>query len=262
MSLEQGTTRVRHGLGRLVLLCLALSILSGCATTSNIFAQARMGPGQKLDPWENWNRKVFAFNEKLDETLLIPVATAYRDMVPGPVRQAVDNVFNNVADGWSTVNLFLQGRWRTGVQNGMHFAINSVLGVGGLIDIAGEAGLDRHNEDMGKTFGKWGFKTGAYIVWPLFGPSSVRDALALPLDRLASPGIIFNDGKTQVGLFLLENINTRANYLRATQILDEIALDKYTFVRDAYLFKRGSISEDDDHDDWKTPVEPDYASPH
>lgn len=231
------------------MLCVAVLTLSGCASTKNIIAQARMGPGQKLDPWENWNRKVFAFNERLDEKILKPVATVYRDVVPGPVRLATDNVFNNVADGWSAVNLFLQGRWRAGVQQSMHFAINSVLGIGGLIDLAGEAGMDRHSEDLGKTFGQWGFKTGAYIVWPVFGPSSVRDALALPVDRLASPGLVLNDGKTQLSIFALQTVNTRANYLRATQMLDEIALDKYTFIRDAYLFKRGSLSTDDDEED-------------
>lgn len=245
----------------LVIVFVAILTLSGCASTRNIIAQARMGPGQKLDPWESWNRKVFAFNDGLDQKVLKPVAIAYRDVVPGPVRQAVDNVFNNVADGWSAVNLLLQGRWSAGVQNTMHFAINSVLGVGGLIDLAGEAGMERRSEDLGKTFGHWGFKTGAYIVWPLFGPSSVRDTFAMPLDRLASPGLVFNDGKTQLSIFALQTVNTRANYLRATDMLEQIALDKYTFIRDAYLFKRGSISEDDDEEDLQTESRLDRSAP-
>lgn len=243
----------------LLLLCAAVLTLAGCASGSRIIAQARMGPGQKLDPWEAWNRKVFAFNEGLDEKVLKPVATTYRDVVPGPVRMAADNVFNNVADGWSAVNLFLQGRWRVGVQQSMHFAINSVLGIGGLIDLAGEAGMDRHSEDMGKTLGQWGFKTGAYIVLPLIGPSSVRDTFALPLDRLASPALVFNNGKAQLGVFVLQTVNTRANYLRATEMLDEIALDKYTFIRDAYLYKRGSMSEDDEEPN--QPTKSDLRSP-
>lgn len=214
-----------------------------------------MSPGQKLDPWENWNRKVFHFNEKLDENFLKPVATAYRDMVPGPVRTAVDNAFGNVHTGWSAINLFLQGRVQEGVQDSMHFMINSVLGIGGLIDLASEAGLEHHREDMGKTLGHWGFGSGAYIVWPLLGPSSVRGTFAMPLDRMASPSLVFNDGRTQLGIFTLDTVNTRANYLRATQMMDDIALDKYTFMRDAYLTLQGSLNVDEEVDDTRPPNE-------
>lgn len=241
-------------LRRLGLLALLLAVLtlSGCA---NFVSQARMGPGQKLDPWERWNRKVFAFNEEVDKAVLKPVATAYRDVVPGPLRQGADNFFNNVADGWSAVNLFLQGRWRAGIQDTARFAFNTMLGFGGVLDIAGEAGLEHHYEDFGKTLGRWGFKTGAYIVWPIFGPGSVRDTIAMPLDRMATPPMVFNDGKTQFSIFALQAVNSRANYLRASQMLEEIALDKYTFIRDAYLTKRGSIGEDDEDEDLK-PVPP------
>jgi phospholipid-binding lipoprotein MlaA len=240
------------------LLCAALLGLSGCA---NLISQARMGPGQKLDPWEAWNRKVFTFNERLDKAILKPVATAYRDAVPGPVRQGVDNFFNNIADAWSAVNLFLQGRWRAGIQDTARFAFNTTLGLGGVLDVAGEAGLEHHYEDLGKTFGRWGFKTGAYIVWPVFGPSSVRDTLAMPWDRMASAPMLFDDGSTQVGVFLLQSVNSRANLLRASQMLEDIALDKYTFIRDAYLTKRGSIGEDDEDDELKAPPATDKASP-
>lgn len=229
-----------------LVLCVAMLTLSGCASTSKILAQARMSPGQKLDPWENWNRKVFSFNEELDDKILKPVATAYRDMVPGPVRTAIDNVFGNIHTGWSAINLLLQGRVEEGVQDSMHFMINSVFGIGGLIDLASEAGLEHHREDMGKTLGHWGFGSGAYIVWPLLGPSSVRGTFALPLDRLASPSLVFNDGRTQFSIFTLDTVNTRANYLRATQMMDDIALDKYTFMRDAYLTLQGSLKHEDE----------------
>ena len=234
-----------------LLLCAAFLTLPGCASTSKIIAQARMSPGQKLDPWENWNRKVFNFNEKVDENLLKPVAVAYRDTVPAPVRMAVDNVFGNIRTGWSAINLFLQGRIQDGVQDSMHFMINSVLGIGGLIDLASEAGLDHHKEDMGKTLGHWGFGSGAYIVWPLLGPSSVRGTFAFPLDRLASPSLVLNDGKTQLGILALDTVNTRVNYLPVTQLMDEIALDKYTFMRDAYLTLEGSLRDEDQGNDAK-----------
>lgn len=222
------------------LLSLAL-LLGGCASM-----RGPGGPGQKLDPWESWNRKVFNFNDKLDEHVLVPVSTAYSELVPAPVRQGIDNVFGNVNDAWSTVNLVLQGRLRASVEQGMRFAVNTVLGFGGILDISTEVGLEKKSEDLGKTFGRWGFGTGAYIVWPLFGPSSVRDTLAMPADWSASPSLVFREGSAKVAIYSLQTINTRANFLRASQMLEGIALDKYTFYRDAYLQRRGSFSDDEE----------------
>jgi len=222
----------------LALLGLAL-LLSGCAVFRG------PGAGQKLDPWESWNRKVFGFNESLDVHVLKPVATAYSAVVPSPVRQAVDNFFGNIGDAWSAVNLVLQGRFKPAVQQTMRFAVNSTLGFAGLLDISTEVGLERNSEDLGMTFGRWGFGTGAYIVWPLFGPSSVRDTLALPWDRLASPALVVHNGQSKVAITVLQTINARSNFLRAGEMLEDIALDKYTFYRDAYLQRRGSIENDD-----------------
>ncbi|MDR7269008.1 phospholipid-binding lipoprotein MlaA [Pelomonas saccharophila] len=236
----------------LVVLALALG-LAGCQTVKGVGSRIEravdkvMGSkGQRLDPWESWNRKVFAFNEKLDETVLKPVATAYTEIVPSPIRTGIDNFFGNIGDAWSAVNLFLQGRFKAGVEQGMRFAVNSTLGLAGVLDIATEAGLEKNSQDFGKTLGKWGMGTGAYIVWPLFGPSSVRDSLALPVDWQASPGVIFDDGRKKVAITALSLINTRSNFLRAGEMLDGIALDKYTFYRDAYLQRRGSFDDDDE----------------
>ena len=118
------------------------------------------------------------------------------------------------------------------------------FGFAGILDIATETGLERNSQDLGKTFGRWGTGTGAYIVWPLFGPSTVRDSIALPLDRAASPAILINDGRTQFALTTLQIVNTRANLLGASQVFDDIALDKYTFLRDAYLQRRRSLIYD------------------
>ncbi|WP_457420860.1 MlaA family lipoprotein [Roseateles sp. P5_E7] len=202
--------------------------------------------GQRLDPWEEWNRKVFAFNEKLDANVLKPVATAYSEIVPAPIRTGIDNFFGNIGDAWSAVNLMLQGRFKAGVEQGMRFAVNSTLGLAGVLDIATEAGLEKNSQDFGKTLGHWGMGTGAYIVWPVFGPSSVRDSLALPVDWQASPGVVFDDGSKKVAITVLNGVNTRANFLRAGQMLEGIALDKYTFYRDAYLQRRGSFDDDDE----------------
>jgi phospholipid-binding lipoprotein MlaA len=233
----------------------AALLLSGCASLR--------GPGsagQKLDPWEKWNRKVFAFNDELDIHVLKPVATFYSELVPSPVRQAADNFFNNVEDAWSTVNLVLQGRLKASVLQGFRFAINSTLGFAGLIDLASEAGIERNSQDMGKTFGRWGTGTGAYIVWPLFGPSSVRDSLGLPFDALASPSWIFSNGNAKVAIYSLKTVNARSNFLRAGEMLEGIALDKYTFYRDAYLQRRGSLDDDEEYE-VLTPEEPPVTNP-
>jgi phospholipid-binding lipoprotein MlaA len=236
----------------LALLALVLT-LAGCQTVKGVGTRLEravdkvMGSkGQRLDPWESWNRKVFAFNESLDANVLKPVATAYSEIVPAPIRTGIDNFFGNIGDAWSAVNLVLQGRFKTGVEQGMRFAVNSTLGLAGLLDVATEAGLEKNSQDFGKTLGKWGMGTGAYIVWPVFGPSSVRDSIALPIDWQASPAVLFDDGSKKVAITALSLVNTRANFLRAGDMLEGIALDKYTFYRDAYLQRRGSFDDDDE----------------
>ena len=238
-----------------VLLLAATLLLSACTTIQT----ARGGAGQKLDPWESWNRKVFAFNEGLDENLLKPVATVYSKVVPQFVRRSVDNFFGNAADAWSAVNNLLQGKLQPAFEDTVRFTTNSVFGFFGLLDIATEFGLDHHYEDFGQTLGTWGFGAGAYVVWPLFGPSTVRDSIALPLDRSFSPALVINNGGAQWGITGLQVINTRANLLGASKLLDDIALDKYSFLRDAYLQRRRSLVFDGDEP--ASPTPPDDAEP-
>ena len=240
-------------LGTLGALAVALPLLGGCATTLN---DVRGGPGAKLDPWENWNRKVFAFNEGLDEYLLEPVATVYADVVPQPVRRGVDNFFGNFADAWSAVNNFLQGKGTAGVYDIVRVGTNTVFGLLGVLDVATEMGVEKTREDFGQTLGVWGVGTGAYIVWPLLGPSSLRDSIALPLDTAATPAVAFNDGGARYSLTALQIINTRANLLGATRVLDDIALDKYNFLRDAYLQRRRSLVFDGNDPPPEDPSEP------
>jgi phospholipid-binding lipoprotein MlaA len=216
--------------------------LGGCATV----ADARGGPGARLDPWENWNRKVFAFNEGLDRNLLKPVATGYGKVVPQFVRRGIDNFFNNFSDAWSAVNDVLQAKPQAAFDNVVRFTVNSTFGLLGVLDIATEMGVERDREDFGLTLGHWGFGPGAYVVLPLLGPSTVRDTIALWPDRRASPSVVFNAGVYQYSVVGLQIINTRANLLGASEILDEIALDKYTFLRDAYLQRRRSLVFDGD----------------
>jgi len=216
---------------------LLVVALSGCTTIQ----AARGGPGQRLDPWEHWNRKVFNFNEDLDRKVLKPVATTYTDVVPQPVRRGVGNFFNNFADAWSAINNMLQGKFETGFEDATRVGANTLFGLFGVLDVASEMGLDHHYEDFGKTLGRYGVGAGAYVVLPVLGPSTVRDTAALPLDRLATPPAFFSGTSTQIGLTVLQVVNTRASLLGATRVIDDIALDKYTFVRDAYLQRRGSL---------------------
>ena len=216
--------------------------LAGCTTIE----AARGGPGQRLDPWENWNRKVFNFNEGVDRAVLKPVATAYTNVVPQPVRRGVGNFFGNFADAWSAVNNMLQGKFELGFEDATRVGANTLFGLFGVLDVASEMGLEHHYEDFGQTLGRYGVGAGAYIVLPILGPSSVRDAAAIPINRLASPPAFFDGTATQLGLTALQIVNTRAGLLGATRVIDDIALDKYTFVRDAYLQRRRSLVFDGD----------------
>ena len=240
----------------LTFVLLGALALGGCTTIQT----ARGGPGQRLDPWENWNRKVFAFNEGLDEKILKPVATGYAKVVPQFVRRSVDNFYANAADAWSAINNVLQGKPEPAFQDLVRFTTNTVFGFLGVLDVASEFGLDHHYEDFGQTLGRWGFGAGAFVMWPLFGPSTVRDSIALPLDRSASPALVINNGGLQGGITVLQIINTRANLLGATRVIDDIALDKYTFVRDAYLQRRRSLTFDGDAPD-APDAPPDTAAP-
>jgi phospholipid-binding lipoprotein MlaA len=228
--------------------------LAGCTT----IRESRGGPGQRLDPWENWNRKVFNFNEDVDRTVLRPVATVYADIVPQQLRRGVNNFFNNFADAWSAVNNLLQGKFQAGFDDATRVGANTLFGLFGILDVASEMGLEHHYEDFGQTLGRYGVGAGAYIVLPILGPSTVRDTAALPLDRSVSPVALFEGTKTQIGFSLLQVINTRAGLLGATRVIDDISLDKYTFVRDAYLQRRRSLVYDGDVPE--TPAAPEDAA--
>ena len=203
--------------------------------------EAAARPVSKNDPFEGFNRKVFGFNESLDAAVLKPVAQAYHDVVPEYFRTLVTNVIGNVADAWSAVNHLLQGKVESGLQMGFRFFLNSTLGFAGLLDIGTEIGLEKQPEDFGQTLGKWGVGPGPYVVLPVLGPSTVRDTAALPLDLQAAPAsVIDSNTATVIGVTGLQVVNARSNLLGASRILDDIALDKYSFLRDAYLTRRQS----------------------
>jgi phospholipid-binding lipoprotein MlaA len=215
------------------LLCAAA--LAGCASVPT---SGQPTAGQTADPWESMNRKIYAFNDAVDEAVVRPVAEAYRDVVPELVRTGFTNVLGNIADAWSSANHFLQGEFQFGVEMGFRVITNSFFGLAGLLDPASEMGLTRRSEDFGQTLGRWGVGTGPYVVLPFLGPSTVRDALGFVVDRQVSAAQILGEGNGRYAMAALELINARTNLLATTRLLDQIALDRYSFLRDSYLARR------------------------
>lgn len=203
--------------------------LAGCAS----------GPGANpRDPLEPFNRGVSQFNDAVDGAVLKPVATVYRDVTPDPVRTGVSNFFENLRDAWSAANAALQLRPREATENAMRFVVNTVFGLGGVLDIASEMGIDRTRLDFGQTLGRWGVPPGAYLVLPLLGPSTIRDAAGFSIEARGDLVNNVGDISTRNSLTVLRAVETRANLLRATSMLEGAALDKYSFTRDIYLQRR------------------------
>ena len=236
---------------RLLALALLVAVSAGCATLP-----PDATPAQRADPYEAWNRKVFDFNDALDEAILKPVAIGYAAIVPPVVRRGVDNFYANMLDPWSAVNSLLQGKPFRALQSAFRFAVNSTFGILGIIDVAADMDIDRQPEDFGQTLGVWGAAPGPYLVWPFIGSSTARDSIALPLDYLASPMNLLNDGATPIAIWSLRVVNTRAQLLDASRLLDEIALDRYSFIRDAYLQRRGSLIRDGEDEPQQNPDDP------
>lgn len=223
----------------LLLVCAAA--LVGCASVPAGGSAGNGGNGGVVtpgDPWEAWNRKVYAFNDALDSNVVKPVAEAYKAVVPQLLRTGVNNVLGNIGDIWSATNHLLQGKLQSGVEMGMRVIVNTAFGLGGLLDPASEMGLTKRPEDFGQTLGRWGVAPGPFIVLPLLGPSTLRDTLALPADRALSPSSLPPTDTGRYSVLALEVINTRTLLLSTTGLIDQVALDRYSFIRDAYLARR------------------------
>ena len=226
-----------------VIALVVLNGLGGCATTGS--AGGAAASTNPADPWERFNRAVYGFNDQLDRAVVKPLATTYRDHVPQLVRTGVGNFFGNLADSWSAANHLLQGKLESGLRMGTRFVTNTLIGLGGLLDPASEMGLDRESEDFGQTLGRWGVGPGPYLVLPLFGPSTLRDALALPVDLLATPTPLRDDAE-RIGGRALSLVHTRAGLLSASRLLEDVALDPYSFLRGVYLARRRNLVYDGD----------------
>ena len=211
-----------------LLLVVAL-LLQACASVKN--------PDPR-DPLESFNRTVFGFNEAVDRAVLKPVATVYRDATPGWLQSGVGNFFNNLEDVWSVVNNALQLRAQDTGDSLGRVMVNTTLGLLGVVDVAGDLNIERHPANFGLTLGRWGVGAGPYIVLPLLGPSSLRDAVALPVDNYGSLRAKVEDEATRNTLLALDIVDTRASFLQAEQVVNGAALDKYSFLRDASIQRR------------------------
>jgi phospholipid-binding lipoprotein MlaA len=223
-------------------LLAALLSLGGCSTVAPQPGSAEPSEesqeGSVADPWEPFNRAMFKFNQDLDAGLIYPWTSAYVTVVPPLVRKGVTNFFNNAEDLWSAVNNLLQGKIEQSIAMSFRFAWNTVFGWAGVLDLATELGIERSPEDFGQTLGVWGMPPGNFLMLPFFGPSTVRDALGLPLDIAATPAYAISQGSFRPVTTVVQILDTRSQFMGATQLLDEIALDKYSFVRDAFLARR------------------------
>jgi len=236
-SLSASRQAAATGATRAALSVAALALVTGCATGPN---------ANPADPLEPLNRQVARFNDTVDDAVLRPVATVYQRVLPSPVRTGVNNFFGNLSDVWSFVNSVAQLKLQDSAQTFMRVNVNTFFGLGGLLDIATEAGLDRHSEDFGQTLGRWGVPSGPYLVLPLLGPSTLRDAAALPLDFRGDPLSYVSEISVRNSLYALRLVDLRSNLLRASQLLDDAALDRYTFTRDAFLQRRRNEVHDGD----------------
>ncbi len=211
-------------------LCAALA---GCATTAS-----------SVDPLEPYNRAMFTLNDKVDQALLQPVARGYRTVVPSLVRTGVTNFFSNLDDLWIGANNVLQGKLSDGLIDLERVTFNSTLGILGFVDVASSMDLPKHNEDFGQTLGRWGLETGPYLVLPIFGPSDIRDGVGFSIDSTADIVRNLANVPSRNTLYATRAVNARTNLLDASRVVEEAALDKYRFMRDAYLQRRRNLVYD------------------
>ena len=204
------------------------------------------------DPFEDLNRDIFIFNEKLDEKFLKPAALTYRKVTPQFARTGVTNFFNNLEEIDTTINQVLQGEIKYAFNDAGRFVINTTIGLFGLIDVASKMGLERHEEDFGQTLGVWGFDSGPYIMIPFLGPSNPRDLLSRPISSFLSGTFAMEDNDVKITLIGIDALDTRERLLDAETL---IIGDKYIFIKDAYVQSReyeinnGSTEDDEFLDD-------------
>jgi phospholipid-binding lipoprotein MlaA len=213
----------------IILMTSIITLIAGCASFDN------------RDPLEGLNRGVYKFNDVSDKAVFKPIAGAYKAILPTPVRGSVNNFFSNLNTFITAINQVLQFKFNKAAESAGRFVINSTLGVAGLFDVASKQGIPQYKEDLGQTLGFWGVGNGAYLVLPFFGPSSLRDGVGLITESMTIDPIGSVDDPRMRNILLgTKFIDRRASFLPGSDLLDEAALDPYTFMRDAYLQRRAN----------------------
>ncbi len=216
-----------------VALVAFVALSAGCASGPN---------ANPKDPLEPMNRSISTFNDTLDDNVLKPVATGYRDYTPQFLQTGVSNFFRNLSDVLSTVNNGLQLKGRDTAESVMRVTVNTIFGIYGIFDVATPIGLERHPEDFGQTLGYWGVPDGPYLVLPVLGPSTVRDASVLPVEFALDPVSNHEVTAERNAAIVTRIVDKRANLLKTTNLLSGAAIDKYSFTRDGYLqYRRNQV---------------------
>jgi phospholipid-binding lipoprotein MlaA len=241
-----------------IMVLLAVTAGAGCASTN------------PRDPLEGYNRVMFSFNDTVDRVALKPAAEMY-GALPSFVQTGVYNFFGNLEDVGTGINNFLQGKLKDGFSDVGRVGLNTTLGLAGLFDVGTEAGLYKNREDFGQTLGKWGVRSGPYVVLPLLGPSTLRDTMALPLDFKADPWFHVRPVRWRMAGSALRAVDQRATVIDAGNLIEDAALDRYLFVRDAYLQRRKfqvydgdpPVTDSDEYgyDDVRFGAEPSLSTP-
>lgn len=227
------TERQRWRRTAVVLVMGAVAGLSGCASMTDEY-------GEPSDPLEGWNRAVYRFNEGLDKAVIKPLAKGYNAITPAPVNRGITNIFGNLEDVGSAVNNLLQFKFGRAASDVGRVAVNTTIGIAGFFDVASNMDLPHYGEDFGQTLGTWGFEPGAFIVLPVIGPTTVRDGIGLVADWYVDPIHYIEDDTVRWSIRGLDLVDTRADLLGASRVLEQAALDPYVFMRDAYLQQRRS----------------------
>lgn len=225
---------IKHSIS-LVVATAILFCVSGCASKNG---------HNPRDPWEGYNRAIFSFNEGLDRTIIKPVAKGYEKVVPSPVNTIITNFFNNIGDLLIAANNLLQGKVIDSASDLGRVALNSTLGIGGLIDVATGMTLEKHDEDFGQTFAIWGLGNGPYFMLPLIGPATIRDTFGFLADWQTDPLNFVRPYIARDSLTGVRGLDKRADLLSAEKVIDAGAIDKYRYMREAYFQRRNYLIYD------------------
>lgn len=247
-----------YSLIRCLFVILFLGMVSGCATS---IPAAPKDQRAEYDPWEPMNRRISAFNDNVDKVTFKPLAKGYEAVFPSPIRRGINNFSKNLLIPLSIINNFLQGKARNGFSETGRFLANTTLGIGGLVDVGAGLGLDVHREDFGQTLAVWGVPDGPFVVIPILGPRTFRDATMVPLNFAADPLMYMKHDRTRQSIYLVRAVDVRAQLFTAESLIED-SFDRYLSIRESYLQNRqfliydGDPPEDDDfYDDFEEDFE-------